>query len=157
MSRPLSLAARRALTGSETDEVFLILLTIASAEMAVPIRVVNDRANLTSRGNAFIAFPFDLVLPADDGETLSQVQLRIDNVDREIVAALRQLTTPPDVTMEVVRAAEPDIVEAGPFAMQLVAADYTALVVTGTLAFEDVLNARFPGDDFAPASHPGLF
>jgi hypothetical protein len=157
MSRPLSLAARHALTASETDDVFLILLTIASAEMAVPIRVVNDRANLTSRGSDFIAFPFDLVLPADDGETLSQVQLRIDNVDREIVAALRQLTTPPDVTMEVVRAAEPDVIEAGPFAMQLVAADYTALVVTGTLAFEDVLNARFPGDDFAPASHPGLF
>jgi hypothetical protein len=157
MSRPLSLAARHALTASETDEVFLILLTIASAEMAVPIRVVNDRANLVSRGATFIAFPFDLVLPTDDGETLSQVQLRIDNVDREIVAAIRQLTTPPDVTLEVVRAAEPDVIEAGPFAMQLVAADYTALVVTGTLAFEDVLNARFPGDDFAPASHPGLF
>jgi hypothetical protein len=157
VSRPLSLAARQALTAPETDEVFLILLTISAAGLDPPIRVVNDRSGLVSRGATFVAFPFEIALPADDADTLSTVQLRIDNVDRAIVAALRQLTAPPTVTIEVVRAAEPDVIEAGPFAMQLLTADYDALVVTGTLSFEDVLNARFPADDFAPADFPGLF
>lgn len=153
----LSLAARRAATAAETDELFLVLLTIGQGLLDPPIRVVNDALALTSRGAAFIAFPFEIALPADDPETVRRVTLRIDNVDRAIVAALRSLAAPPRVTIEVVRRAEPDIVEAGPFDMQLVAGTYDASQVEAELAFEDILNQRFPADDFAPADYPGLF
>jgi hypothetical protein len=58
---------------------------------------------------------------------------------------------------EVVLASSPDTVEAGPFTMTLVAAEYDALVVTGELAFEDVLNEPFPGHGYIPSEYPGLF
>lgn len=153
----LSLAARRAVTARETDELFLILLTIGVGLIDPPIRVVNDALALTSRGVEFIAFPFEITLPGQDAETVRRVSLRIDNVDRAIVAALRMLAAPPTVTIEVVRRAEPDVIEAGPFDMKLVAGVYDASQVEIELGFEDVLNARFPADDFAPADYPGLF
>ncbi len=157
MPRALPLAARRSLTAQETDEIWLVLLTISAPGLAAPIRVVNDRENLTSRGNLFVAFPFEIDLPGDSAEEVQRVTLRIDNVDRQIVAALRLVQTPPTVTLEVVRRAEPDLVEAGPFVLSLAEARYDALTVEGELVFEDVLNAAFPADTYNPADYPGLF
>ena len=38
-----------------------------------------------------------------------------------------------------------------------VAAEYDAFVITGELAFEDVLNEPFPGHNYIPSEYPGLF
>lgn len=157
MSRALSLAARRAVNAQETGEVFLMLLTIAHAELEQPIRVVNDGRNCTSRGHEFIAFPFEISLPGDLEDTLPTVTLTIDNVDRQIVTTLRGIASPPTVSLEVVLASSPDIVEAGPFDMTLKTATYDALTVSGSLAFEDVLNEPFPYDSYLPSNYPGLF
>lgn len=157
MPRELTLAARRSLTAEETDELWLLLLTIAAPGLAQPIRVVNDRQGLTSRGRLFVAYPFEVDLPGDSAETVQRVTLRIDNVDRAIVSALRAVAEPATVTLEVVRRDDPDEVEAGPFVLSLVEAGYDALAVEGELVYEDVLNAAFPGDTYNPADYPGLF
>lgn len=157
MSRTLTIAARRALAAPETDEAFLILLTISAEGLGAPIRVVNDGQGITSRGELFVAYPFELDLPGDDADSVPSVKLRIDNVHREIVASLRALERPPRVAIEVVRAAAPDVVEAGPFHMTLRMAEYDAPSVEGELVFEDVLNARYPADAFVPSDYPGLF
>jgi len=153
----LSLAARRAVNAQETDEVFLLLLALDHDDLAEPIRVVNNTEDVTSRGNAYVAYPFEIALPDEDPESVARVTLRIDNVDREIVKSLRAIQAPLSVALEVVMASSPDTVEAGPFNMTLVAAEYDALTVTGELAFEDVLNESFPGHSYIPSEYPGLF
>ncbi len=157
MSRALSLAARQAVNAQETGEVFLLLLTLDHDELAAPIRVVNNTVDIVSRGNTYIAYPFQLELPAEDADQISSVRLSIDNVDRTIVQSLRAISSPVAVTIEVVLASSPDTVEAGPFAMSLVQAEYDALVIQGELAFEDVLTEPFPGHAYVPADYPGLF
>ncbi|MCX8003361.1 MAG: DUF1833 domain-containing protein [Burkholderiaceae bacterium] len=157
MPGALSLAARQAVTAQQTDQVFLVLLTIDPGPAAAPVRLVNDAADLVSRGQTFLAFPFEIELPGDDAERLRRVRLRIDNVHRSLVALLRGLAAPPRVTLEVVRAAEPDVVEAGPFDLAFVSAQYDARVIEIELGPEDILNARFPAGDYSPADYPGLF
>ncbi len=157
MSRTLSQAARQAVNAQETDEVFLLLLTLDHEDLAVPIRVVNNTEDVVSRGDTFIAYPFEIALPDEDPDSVARVTLRIDNVDREIVKNLRAISSPLSVGLEVVMAASPDTVEAGPFNMTLVSAEYDALTVTGELAFEDVLNEPFPGHSYVPSEYPGLF
>lgn len=157
MSRSLSLAARRAVNAQETAEVFLLLLTLDHPDLAEPIRVVNNLEPIISRGHSFVAYPFEIALPDEDPDTVARVTLRIDNVDREIVRSLRSITSPLSVSLEVVMAASPDTVEAGPFNMTLAAAEYDALTVTGELAFEDVLNEPFPGHSYVPGEYPGIF
>jgi hypothetical protein len=143
--------------GSETDQVWLLLLTIEHQTLSEPIRVVRDFRNITSRGNVFIAMAFDIELPGDDPDNLSQVKLRIDNVDRTIVEAIRLMDSPATCHVEVVLAATPDTVEAGPFTLTLGDVNYDQHVVEGTFKFEDILNESFPKDTFTPAKFQGLF
>lgn len=157
MARALTLAARQSLAAQETGEVWLILLTIEADGLTEPIRVVNDRQDLFSRGARYAGFPFELDLPADTADTVARVTLRIDNVDRRIVQALRVATGLPRATIEVIRRAEPDVVEAGPFTMTIAEARADALTVEATCVFEDVLDAAFPGGQYTPADYPGLF
>ncbi|MBE0598443.1 MAG: DUF1833 family protein, partial [Desulfuromonadales bacterium] len=102
-------------------------------------------------------FPFDIALPADRDDQISKVTLTIDNVDRAIVRAVRELASAPTVTLEIVLASSPDVVEAGPFEFTLQDAGYDALTVSGTLGYEDILNEPFPAGAFVPAAFPGMF
>ncbi|TVQ82100.1 MAG: DUF1833 domain-containing protein [Micavibrio sp.] len=157
MSRSLSLSALDALNAQETGEVFLILLTIDHPSLSAPLRVTHDRRNTESRGEVFVAFPFDLELP-EDSETLSaQARLSIDNIDRSIVAALRSIDGAPSVLLEVVRAADPDTVEAAFPDFRLTNVQYDALGVTGDLSIEDFTAEPYPAAVFSPSGFPGLF
>jgi hypothetical protein len=157
VSRTLSAAARQSMFGSETDQVWLLLLTINHQSLSEPIRVVRNFTQITSRGNIYIAMAFDIELPGDDPDNLSQVRLRIDNVDRSIVEAIRQMDSPATCEIEVVLASSPDTVEVGPFSLTLGDVSYDQHVVEGTFKFEDILNESFPKDTFVPAKFQGLF
>lgn len=157
MSRPISSALRGAINSQETDVVALMLVTIDHADLADPIRVVRNKENITSRGDLYVAYPFDLTLPDDIEDTITRVNLTIDNVDRSITQTIRTITGAPTVTLEVVLAEEPDEVEAGPFEFALRDVTYNAISVSGELAFEDILNRAVVRHTFTPANFPGLF
>lgn len=157
MPRPLSTAAKQAIYAQETGEAFLMLLTISHAQLTPTLRFAGNYVDVVSRGQTYLGWPFAIALPAEVDDQLPTVQVQIDNVDRRIMEGVRALTSAPAVTLEVVLASAPDTVEAGPFAFTLRNADYDALVVTGSLAFEDVLNEPYPQHAFTPAKFPGLF
>ena len=157
MSRNVSATARAAINAQQTGEAFLILLTISHPNIDPPIRVTSDGVNTISRGETFIAYPFEVTLPDDRDDQVVRASLRVDNVGREIATALRSIDSPPQVTLEVVLGSSPDTVEAGPFDFTLRGATYDALTVTGDLVFEDILNEPIPGDAMTPANFPGLF
>lgn len=156
MSRSLSSIARQALFAQETGEVFIVLLTIDHPQLSTPIRVCSDAVQCMSRGNVFVAFPFDIVLP-NDSDAPPQASLQIDNVSQEIAASIRSIGTPPSVTIEVVRASAPDTVEASLPAFQLTNVRYDTLLVQGDLVTEDLTSEPFPADMFTPSNFPGLF
>lgn len=137
-TRVLSSAALTAVLEGATDEVFLVLLTIDHTDLAAPIRVVNDFANLTSRGNLFVGLPFDLELPAQTPDQPGELRITVDNVDRMIVESVRVISSPATVTLEVVLASSPDTVELSYSALTLRDVGYDAYRVTGVARFEDV-------------------
>lgn len=157
MPRNLSATAKQALNAQETDQVFLMLVTISHPNLPLPLRFASNTQPVTSRGDTYLGWPFRVALPAEFDDQLPVVQLQIDNVDRRIMEGIRLLTSAPGVTLEVVLASSPDTVEAGPFNFSLKAADYDSLVITGVLAFEDVLNEPYPAYTFTPAYFGGLF
>lgn len=151
--------SQRALGASfaqETGEVFLILLQIDHASLSQPIRVVNNNENLTSAGALYVAFPFEIELPGEDGDRPANARLRIDNVDRTIVNTLRAINSPPTVTVRVVLAATPDTIELEMAGLTLRNATYDAATVTGDLAFEQIM-VEPVATMMTPAKFPGLF
>jgi len=140
----------------ETDDVFLVLLTITHDDIT-PIRVVNNNENITSDSNLFVAYPFEITLPDSTGDGTPSAQLVIDNVSREIAESIRSISTAPKVTISVIRAADPDTIEItfAPFTLRNVKWDM--MKVSGDLSMEDIALEPFPIGQFSPAQFQGLF
>jgi len=142
---------------ADTDDVWLVLVTIDHDDLSQPIRVVNNTEDITSNGNSFVAFPFDITLPDARDDAPPRARLAIDNVSREIAEAVRSITTAPTVTIEIIRAADPDTVEISwPF-FRLRNVKWDVAKVTGDLTLEDFTSEPYPAGIFSPASFPGLF
>lgn len=157
MSRSLSSLTRRALHAAETAEAFLLLLTLGHEDLATPLRVSSDAVDTVSRGQTFAAYPFALILPDDRDGQPPRARLAIDNVDRQIVRAARRLPSALAVTLDIVRAADPDTVEAQFVDFKLTNIAYDAGRVEGDLTVEDFTAEPFPAATFAPGLFPGLF
>lgn len=147
----------QAIFSQESGEAFIILLTIDHPELAAPIRVSSDGVNTISRSNTFISFPFEISLPLEDPERPPRARLQIDNVDQQIVQAVRTITSAPTVLIEIVLSSQPDIVEVTIPDFKLTNASYNALSVTGDLSLEEFLQEPYPADSFTPSRFPGVF
>jgi len=134
----------------------LVLLTIDHTDLANPIRVVANTEDITSNGNTFTAFPFEIRLPDSNEDAPPTARLRVDNVSREIGQTIRQITSAASVTIEVVRQEALDTVELSFPSMRLVDVRFDALSVQGDLEFEDLAREPFPARTFSPAEFPGL-
>lgn len=157
MSRSVSTTARAAMYAAQTSEVFLELLEIDHADLSDPIRVVNNTEAIVHGGNTYLPFPFRVDLPDDVEGVISTAKLTIDNTDRQVVTAVRTVSTAPTVTLKIALASSSDIVEAGPFEFRLRNVEYNLHQVSGELVYEDRLNLDVPRLKFTPEHFPGLF
>lgn len=157
MSRSLTNETRAALHAPETDEIFAVLLTLAHEDMPEPLRVCSGGLDIISRGENFIAYPFALTLPEDEEGRSPRARLCIDNVERQIMQAVRGLTSSPVVTVEIIRTAAPDVVEARFDDFRFTNITYDSQAVEGDLSVEDFTAEPYPAASFSPSLFPGLF
>lgn len=156
MSRTLSNRAIASGNAQQTDEVWLVLLTISHPELPEPIRVVNNNENITSRGQEYISFPFEIDLPGEDPDMPSKARLRIDNIDRRIVNIIRSISSPPSITLEVILAADPSTVEIGFEGLVMREVEYDAQAISGDLVYESIFTEPITST-MTPSRFPGLF
>jgi len=157
MSRNLSPQARSALYAPQTSDVFVVLLTLSHDNLPEPIRVSSDAVNTVSRGNTYIAYPFDLTLPDESEGRPPRARLVIDNIDRLIIGSLRQIQTAPKLCIEIVRSAAPDVIEAIFDDFRLANVIYDSQSVSCDLTIEDFTSEPYPSSTFCPSLFPGLF
>ena len=165
MSRLVSDNARSNLYAQNTDEVYTTLLTIDHADLLEPIRVTQDPKEelstgvrgIISRGDEFVALPFEFVMPNQDGNRSSRARLKIDNISREIVAAARAISSPASVMVEIVMSSTPDVVEATLDGFKLRDITYDSFTVEGDLTIELFEDEPFPAGRMTPSRFPGIF
>jgi len=157
LSRTLSSAMLQAINAEETDDAILVLVEITHPNLAEPIRVTSDGVDTVSNGNTFVSCPFEFEMPSEEDDSEMVGTLRVDNVDREIVQAVRTVATPPKVTVQIVRAADPDTIEVEWPEWDMVHAEYDVLKVTGKLSVESWTQEPFPAGKMDPSRFPGIF
>ena len=157
MSNPVSATFKREVFKQETSECFILLVTIDHDDLLDPIRVSSDGVDTVSRSNTFVTFPFEITLPSDSDEEPPESKILIDNVDRQIVEAVRSITSPPSVLLEIVLASDVDTVEIDWPDFELIDVDYDALTVQGVLTQERFSAEPYPFLKFTPGNFPGLF
>lgn len=156
MARSLSNAATTSIHAQETGEVWLVLLTISHSTLPTPIRVVNNNEDITSRGNIYQAFPFEIILPSQDPDGIPRASLRFDNVDRTAISIIRGVEFPPNVTIEVILASQPDTIEVSFPNLTLRNVKYDAEAIEGELLFENLFSEPVTLT-MTPSRFPGLF
>lgn len=141
---------------SQESNLPLVLLQIDHASLVAPIRIVSNKVNIMSNSEEYIGFPFEIVLPDSKDSAPPTSKIRIDNVSREIGQAIRQISTPPLVTISVVRQETPDVIEAQFSGMYLTNVSYDALSVDADLQFEDLTREAFPAYTFSPSNYRNI-
>jgi hypothetical protein len=164
--RSLTPAMILALTGQDTGEVFVMLVTIDHAVLAEPLRFSSDPTErvsdtpliykTASRGDDFIFVPMEITLPDDADGAPQRAGVRVSNVGREQITLLRSVSTPASVTMELVVASDPDTVGMTLPVLDLTDASWDAAAVQLTLTIDALDKEPFPAGTFDPASFPAL-
>lgn len=161
MSRTISATALQAVLAQQTDVIILTLVEIDHADLASPLRFVNNTENVTLSGNTYTAAAFDFRMPDDVEDNIPMAQISLDNVDRQIIEAVRPLNTAPDITVYVCLLDEGTMscsIEIGPLSFKLKSFDYDADVIKGDLGYEEnFLNEGYPKYSFNPRTSAGLF
>lgn len=148
---------RSSALAAETAEVWLVLLTIDQADLSEPIRVVNNHVDITSGGDLYSGFPFNVQLPSSAEDGPPSGRLVIDNVSLDITQAVRLMTTPATVEIKVVAASDPDTVEATWPDFILSNVKWNTMQVMGDLTLENFVNEPYPAHSFTPGFFPGIF
>lgn len=150
---PLSTAGLRALLARESSDAILILITITIG--ATTLRFVDNPVDVTSNSNLFTAYPFKLSL-ASDADHSPEVKIQIGNIDRQIMLAIADVTTPPEFLIQVIIESEPNTVQQAysQFTLREVNAD--ALLIEGTLGQARISTEIWPKIRATKARCPSL-
>jgi len=153
---PISNALLAEIYKQESSDPFLSLMTLTHSSFGT-LRFVANTVDIISRGNTYQAFPFKLTLPADDGETIKSITVEIDNVALELIDELRSVTGIIQVTIELVLASNPSLVEIEIGELKINNIEYNADVITASLAIDNFLSSELVSEKYTPTLYPGIF
>jgi hypothetical protein len=147
----------QAVLAPNTGEVFLFLLTFNHPSFRLPIHLVNNLENISSRGVEYQAFPLELTLPADDGDSLPTIEITCQNASLELIDEVRSITGPMSLKLEFILASQPDIVEFSIQDMRVATVQYDKDVLKMSCTVDDLLSTSFPAHRYLPSNFAGLF
>lgn len=156
-----------------TDEIEVVLFKVEHPELDEPIRLSTDNterlsvdplmyctrstwggANPLSEPYLFILA--SAVLPSDLEDAPASAQIVLENIDAEMVALLRSFLSPPSVSLAVVLASSPNVVEGEWSGLQLLSADIDAGAITISLSREEIEAELWPTGRMSRERFPGL-
>lgn len=155
--RTLSNPLLAQLYASNSNDPFLVLLTLTHPSFVSTVYLVNNNEDIISNGNTFVAFPMDITIPADDGRTEKNAQIVFDNVSLELIDEIRSVTSPIEVQLQMVLASDPDTVEIELSELKMGNVSYNASTITADLYLDDFLNTDLSNEKYTPTIYPGLF
>lgn len=157
MPRALSSNAVREALAEHSTDAFLMLVEFTYPATGETFRVALNTEDVTSGGHAYTATYFEVTLPETSDRAPQGCQITVDNVDLRMIDLLRSIVTPLSVTIRVVLASSPDVIEMELADLVLREVTWNAQTITGTLVSEDPLNQKFPGHDYEPRTFQGIF
>lgn len=170
--RVLTPAMIKALTGQQTDEVFVMLVTFTyktptgdivlrfSSDPTVRHSVTPLIYKTVRNGLDYFFVPMAVQLPNDTEGSPTSAQLSVSNVGLELINILRTMKVgdlPASVDIDIVLASDPGIIGYNIPTLDMVQADWDENSVNLTLVIEALDREPFPTGNFNPSQFPGLF
>lgn len=168
MTREATDAQRDDLLSQGSPYALLAFLTVRHRNLSAPIRIVSDPMDFIVDGETYIGCPFE-VQPVTDEDSHPVTQFRVQNVDRRIGEAIRQVQDRAVVELAVRTTADFDLSvspreETGSSSeiygfrhFDLVDVTVTPIEVTGTLMLRDFTQEPYPGKRATQSRCPALY
>jgi hypothetical protein len=157
ISNTLSPELLAQLYGQESNDPFLLLVTLSHVDFISTQRLVNNSEDIISNGNTYTAFPMRITLPVDDGEASKEVGIIFDNVGRDLIDEIRSITSPISVKIEMVLASIPNQVQITLDGLRIVNITYNRSTISAKLIMDDFLNTSMTSEQYTPSLYPGIF
>lgn len=149
-------SGRQNAMATSADEPFLILLEITHADLAVPIRVVNDSQTLVFEGNDFISCPFEIVLPDSKTDQREKASISVDNIGRELTQWLEVSQGGKGAQARIIGVlrSDPSTAEFD-FTMDMTGISIDNLIVSATLDYQNTFDQAAVAIRYDPLTTPG--
>lgn len=171
--RRMSLNARLAQDAPASADIHAVLLEITHPALAAPIRLSTDNTERISdeplvygtrstwRGANPATQPFlwvvaSALIPSDLDDAPAASTIILDNLDSRMAETLRSFTDAASLSMAVVLAASPELIEAEWTGLQLLSAEITAGEITLQFSREEIELEPFPMARMSRERFPGL-
>lgn len=167
----LSTALKEAYAAAPAGVVIYHTLELRHPAFTAPIRVVRDYVDLTATLEAtapanpstsvtFTRFAFDFTKPEVSSAGVPQITITMDNVDRAIVANIEAALTTTDLVQVTYREYLSTDLSAPqnnpPLNMTIMSVSADVFKVTAVAGFPDLMNRRFPSQEYSAEIFPGL-
>jgi hypothetical protein len=170
MADLMTQALAEAYASAPADEIIFHTIEMRHPSFDVPIRVVRDHAVLTAtlESNApanpgelveFQAFAFDIQMPSINEQGAPQLTLTIDNVSREITAALEQAVVTPyliEVTYRAFLASDTSQPQTLPVTLMIRSVSADMFKVTAQCGLRDLTKSAMPRRTYTLEDFPAL-
>lgn len=158
MPRNYSNTFKETVNRMSAPEAPVLLLEIVHADLAQPIRVVNDTEDLVHNGNTFVALQFRATLPDDVEQGEPRAILAVDNVGKDLTGWLEMSGGGRGATVRMIQVlrSAPNTVE-WEVTMDLADVRMNLLEVSGTLSFDSLINLPGIALTYRPDVAPGIF
>lgn len=172
--RRVSLNARNALADASSGEIEVVLLRFTHPDLDGPLLFSTDNASKFSfdppvygtrstwRSNGPVPEDYywiiaSAVLPSDMEDAPAAAQIVLENLDSRMVSVVRSFRTPASISLAVVMADSPDVIEQEFDGLLLTSSDVNAGEITLTLSREEIELDFFPSGRMTRDRFPGLY
>lgn len=147
----------RAMNMPETSEVFVPIVHLKHPDLESDLYFVANGEAVVHNGQTYTPLAFDLTLPDDVDVGIPVLKWQADAVNQSLVAALRGVTGAIDAVVKWVLVSSPDVVELGPYDVELRTAEYDAFTVGGPMTIAPILDEPFGYLTITPSTYPAEF
>lgn len=162
---PISAALKEIYASAPATQRFIETLALSHSLFAQTYYITNDNQNWTFLLETgvtvtFVAMPFRIVLPANDGKGNQDLSLTLANIGRDLVDPLEAAQADPGEPIRCVRRVYLDQASTPPadtpLTLMISGANVTREAVSATATRMDVLNRAFPFNFYRTDIFPGL-
>lgn len=155
--RSLSNPARIAAFAQTTPQTFLILIEITHADLATPIRLVNNTQAIVSGAETYHPMAFELTPPVEEDGQIRASTITFDAVDRSLIEAVRSIDDAPHLSAAVILASTPNVIEAGPWEFVMRGVNYNAQSVSAELLPDNPMDYVISAIAYRQRDFPGVY
>lgn len=161
-----SLTLREAAFSESTGEVAVVLATITHPDLAAPVRLSSDptkrlsveplKYGTVSNGETYEFVMMNAVLPDQIRGQSPRTALVFENVAADSAKLLRSITSPARISIDLVLASSPDVIEERYSDLMATRGSYDADKITLDISREPFTAEPWPSGRMTQARFPGL-